>query len=57
MDKKDTPQQKGDVGAVKSVEQPLSTTMTDAQRDYVRDVRQWLRESMRDKTRIVGGPI
>ena len=57
MDKKDTPQQKGDVGAVKGVEQPLSTTMTDAQRDYVRDVRQWLRESMRDKTRIVGGPI
>ncbi len=57
MDKKDTPQRKSDEGATHCVEQPLSTTMTDAQRDYVRAVRQWLRESMKDKTRIVGGPI
>ena len=57
MDKKDTTQRKGDVEAAQCVERPLSPTITDAQRDYVLDVRQWLRESMQDKTRIVGGPI
>jgi len=57
MDKKDTTQRKGDEEAAQCVERPLSPTITDAQRDYVRDVRQWLRESMQDKTRIVGGPI
>lgn len=57
MEDKDNRQQKERAKTVRSVEQLLSPTITDEQRDYVRNVRRWLRESMQDKTRIVGGPI
>lgn len=35
----------------------LTTMIPEDQREYVEGVREWLRDSLRNKKKIVGGPI